>query len=161
MPFYVRKMQKSDIPQVRQVAKTSWNHTYEGIIPSEIQERFLEFAYSDAMLNKRLARSMMFVSEVGEKIVGFAGFSPVQENGHAELTAIYIDPAHQSNGLGTALLNEGLKHLNDAQNIFVNVEKENDSGIAFYKAKGFTTVTEFAEKFDGHILKTVRMVLKL
>ena len=33
MEFKIRKMKKKDIRQVQQIAKTSWNHTYEGIIP--------------------------------------------------------------------------------------------------------------------------------
>ena len=33
MECKIRKMKKKDIPQVQQIAKTSWNHTYEGIIP--------------------------------------------------------------------------------------------------------------------------------
>lgn len=39
MNYTIRQMQLEDIPQVQHVAKTSWNHTYRGIIPIEIQEK--------------------------------------------------------------------------------------------------------------------------
>lgn len=161
MEHFIRRMEKGDIPHVQQIAKTSWNDAYQGIIPLEIQEKFLALAYSDEMMKKRLEKSNMLVSEVGEKIVGFVDFSPVKENGDVELAAIYIDPPHQSNGLGTALLKEGLTILEGAKRIFVNVEKENLSGTAFYESKGFIVVSEFNDYFDGHILKAVRMVLNL
>ncbi|WP_199880735.1 N-acetyltransferase [Bacillus massiliglaciei] len=57
-----------------------------------------------------------------------------------------------------------IKSMNDVEGLkemFVHVEKENKIGKAFYKAKGFKTVSEFEEDFDGHILQTVRMVLKV
>lgn len=47
MNYKIREMLKEDIKQVQDVAKISWNATYEGIIPVEIQENFLNGAYSD------------------------------------------------------------------------------------------------------------------
>ncbi|MGW6302743.1 N-acetyltransferase family protein [Peribacillus butanolivorans] len=161
MDFTIRKMQMEDIHQVQQVAKKSWNSTYEGIIPLKIQENFLKYAYNDAMMQKRVEGSFIFVSEVDRKIVGFANFSPVKEGGEAELGAIYINPEYQGKGIGTALLKEGIKNLEGAKEIFINVEKDNQIGTTFYKAKGLEVVSEFDDNVDGHTLKTVRMVLKL
>ena len=160
MDFTIRKIQIEDIQQVQQVAKISWNSTYEGIIPFAIQESFLNSAYNDEMMKRRIEHSFIFVSEVDEKIVGFANFSPVKE-GEAELGAIYLYPQYQGKGIGTALLKEGIKNLEGVKELFINVEKENINGTTFYNAKGFDAVSEFDDNFDGHILKTVRMVLKL
>jgi ribosomal protein S18 acetylase RimI-like enzyme len=161
MNFHIRSMHSGDIQEVKQVAKRSWNDTYEGVIPLEIQECFLKSAYNDEMMQKRLESSFIYVSEVDGKIVGFANFSPVTEDGRTELLAIYLSPEHQGKGIGTALLNEGLKNLEGAKGVFVNVEKENKIGKTFYQAKGFKVVSEFDDDFDGHTLKTVRMVLKM
>ena len=79
MEFTIRSMQVGDIPQVQHVAKTSWHSTYEGIIPLTIQERFLDVAYSDEMMKKRVENSFIFVVEVAERVVGFADFSPVKK----------------------------------------------------------------------------------
>ncbi|WP_132746362.1 GNAT family N-acetyltransferase [Scopulibacillus darangshiensis] len=154
-------MEKRDIQHVQQVAKTSWNHTYEGIIPLDIQEGFLKYAYNDEMMQRRLEGSHLFVSEVDKGIVGFANFSTVNEDGEVELSAIYLYPEYQGKGIGTSLLQEAIKNLEGPKKVFVNVEKENKIGIAFYKSKGFKVVTEFDDNFDGHILKTVRMVLEV
>lgn len=58
-------------------------------------------------------------------------------------------------------MKEGINTLNDVKEIFINVEKENKIGKTFYEAKGFKVVAELDDNFEGHILKTVRMMLKV
>ncbi|WEG14495.1 GNAT family N-acetyltransferase [Pullulanibacillus sp. KACC 23026] len=160
MDFIIRKMRSEDTEQVQDVAKTTWNATYEGIIPLNVQENFLNSAYNDEMMKRRLEKSNLFVAVHEEKVVGFANFSPVNE-GKAELGAIYIYPEFQGMGIGSALLQKGINHLKDIKEIYINVEKENKIGKTFYEAKGFQMVEEFDDDFDGHILKTIRMVLEI
>jgi ribosomal protein S18 acetylase RimI-like enzyme len=161
MEYTIRKMEKKDINQVQEVARTSWNTTYEGIIPLEIQASFLTSAYSDEMMLKRLEVSSLYVAEKNGKIVGFANFSPVKEEGEVELGAIYLYKEYQGEGIGTALLQEGIKELNGARSVYISVEKENETGTNFYRAKGFTVVSEFDDDLEGHITKMYRMVLSL
>ena len=161
MNFIIREMVEEDIKQVQDVAKESWNSTYEGIISREIQENFLSLAYNNGMLEKRLETTLFFVAELENDIVGFANFSPIVREGEVELSAIYIYPDQQGKGIGTALLQECIKNLENIKEIYVDVEKENEVGKTFYEAKGLKIVEEFDDNFDGHILKTVRMVLKV
>jgi ribosomal protein S18 acetylase RimI-like enzyme len=161
MDFTIRDMTLEDLKDVQDVAKTSWHATYEGIIPLSVQENFLKSAYNDEMMKARLVRSFLFVAEVTGKIVGFANFSPVNEEGDAELSAIYLSPEYQGKGIGTTLLNQGILKIDGVKKIYLNVEKENNIGVTFYEAKGFKQIEEFDEDFDGHILKTVRMVLNV
>lgn len=155
----IRKMQTEDIAQVQDVARKSWNATYEGIIPFEIQEKFLKMAYNDESMKQRLDRSFLFVAEIESDIIGFANFSPVNDEGIAELGAIYLSPEHQGKGIGSALLQKGINELEGIKEVYINVEKDNKIGKSFYDAKGFQVVREFDDQFDGHTLKTVRMVL--
>lgn len=161
MDFVIRKMRKEDIKEVQSVAKRSWHDTYEGIIPLEIQEKFLDYAYHEEMLQKRLEGSFLLVVVVETTIVGFANFSPVKKEGEVELGAIYLLPNFQGKGIGSALLQEGIVNIEGKREVYINVEKDNEKGINFYQAKGFETVEEFDDEFDGHLLKTVRMVLKV
>ncbi|WP_099159013.1 GNAT family N-acetyltransferase [Virgibacillus ndiopensis] len=161
MDYSIRNMVEQDIHHVQHVAKTSWNHTYEGIIPHEVQSNFLQAAYNDERMKLRLEHSHLFVAEAGDEIVGFANFSPVNEEGETELGAIYLYPAYQGNGIGTALLQKGINDLKDVKEVFINVERDNMIGKNFYEAKGFEIVSEFNDDFDGHMLRTIRMVLKV
>ena len=157
----IRKMRHEDTEQVQDVAKTSWNATYEGIIPLGIQEKFLKSAYNDERMKQRLERSFIFIAEFNGRVVGFANFSPVKDDGKVELGAIYLYPEYQGKGIGSALLQQGIKDLEGIKEIYINVEKDNKVGKTFYDAKGFKVIKEFDDDFDGHILKTVRMVLKV
>lgn len=161
MNFSIREMAGKDIKQVQTIAKKSWNSTYEGIIPEEIQNNFLAMAYSDEMMEQRLNHSFMYVAETDSEIAGFANFTPADERGLSELSAIYLDPDCQNRGIGTALLNKGIGDIEELKEIRLEVEKENSIGMQFYKAKGFEVLEEYDDDFDGHILKTVRMALVL
>lgn len=161
MKFLIRKMKMGDISRVRRVAKTSWHQTYDGMIPYEIQEKFLKSAYNDDMLKRRMERSAVFVAAEEDKIVGFANFSSVEGAGMAELKAIYLCPVYQGKGIRSALLEEGIRSMGNVKVISVDVEKENKAGMSFCEARGFKKISEFDEAFDGHILKTVRMVLRV
>lgn len=161
MNYIIREMIKEDTKQVQAAAKKSWNATYEGIIPIEIQENFLNGAYNDEMIERRLENSLMLVAEADNITAGFANFTPVNEQGQTELNAIYLLPEYHGEGIGSALLKTGIEKLKDVKEIHLEVEKENIIGMTFYRAKGFKTVDEYDENFDGHILKTVRMVLTL
>ncbi|RSK28218.1 GNAT family N-acetyltransferase [Bacillus sp. HMF5848] len=161
MDFKIRKMEEKDINQVQQVAIISWHTTYNGIIPVHVQDDFLRSAYSNEMLQHRLRNSLMLVSAVKDKIVGFANVSLLKEKMKAELAAIYIYPEYQGIGIGTQLLEEAIHCLSGVKEIYINVEKENTIGKTFYEAKGFKLIDEFDDNFDGHVLKTIRMRLKL
>ncbi|SDL01554.1 GNAT family N-acetyltransferase [Lacicoccus qingdaonensis] len=161
MNFTIREMNNEDIKPIQAIAQKSWNATYEGIIPEEIQNNFLAMAYSDEMMQQRLKHSFMYVAEMESEIYGFANFTPVDEKGLSELSAIYLNPDHQNKGMGTALLDKGIQNIEGLKEIRLEVEKENKIGMQFYKAKGFKVVKEYDEDFDGHILKTVIMNLEL
>lgn len=154
-------MTKYDIFGVQHVAKISWNDTYNGIIPRKIQEAFLSQAYSEDMLKHRLETSTILVAEEHDQIIGFINFSFKNEISEAELIAMYLLPDYQRKGIGKALFEDGIFALKNAQRLFVSVESDNQKGCSFYKKRGFQIVDVFDDDFDGHILKTTRMLLTM
>lgn len=157
----IRAMKLDDIAAVQQIAKISWNDTYEGIIPIDVQNLFIDRAYSNAMMMKRLEKTSVYVAVHDDTVVGFANFTRVDEDGDAELTAIYMLPSYQRHGYGKRLLEEGLQHIQKAQQLFVYVESDNIKGRAFYENNGFTCIEEFDEYFEGHPLSTAKYVYYL
>ncbi|KXY69076.1 GNAT family N-acetyltransferase [Bacillus sp. FSL W7-1294] len=155
MTYVIREMKQEDIHAVQSVAKIAWHDTYEGIIPREIQDSFLDEAYSDEKMKYRLENTHLFVAEV----IGFANFSPVRLQNEAELGAIYLLPDQQGKGIGSALLQKGLTVLKGIRKLYIHVEAANEKGKRFYEAKGFAQLEEFEEDFEGHMMQTVRMVL--
>lgn len=85
MTYVIREMKQEDIHAVQSVAKIVWHDTYEGIIPREIQDSFLDEAYSDEKMKYRLENTHLFVAEEEGEVIGFANFSPVRLQNEAEL----------------------------------------------------------------------------
>ena len=159
MLLVVRKMEKDDVQKVREIAINSWENTYKSIIPENIQQDFLDMAYSEVVLKSRLENSPFYIAELDGELIGFANFSNVKMDGAVELSAIYMKPGFKSRGVGTKLLNQGLQELNPKR-VYVSVETENMSGMNFYKARNFQFESEYDDNFNGHILKTTRLFLE-
>ncbi|WP_271853571.1 GNAT family N-acetyltransferase [Planococcus maritimus] len=157
----IRTGTPADIESVREIAHISWNDTYEGIIPSPIQQKFLEQSYSTPMLEMRMERTILLLAEQDGQAVGFANFTKVDEDGDAELIAMYMKPEHQRSGFGKQLLSDGLSRLKGGQQLFVYVESDNQKGRNFYEANGFLLLEEFEELFEGHPLQTAKYVFDL
>jgi ribosomal protein S18 acetylase RimI-like enzyme len=161
MECIIRSAEIKDISSIQEVARETWNYTYKEIIPEEIENNFLDYAYSSECMKNRIEQSVLLVAEKDEKIFGFANFSPIDDDNNSKLMAIYIKPDLHGKGIGTKLLQAGLDKLKGVAKISVNVEKENQIGKNYYHAKGFSLVEEFEEDFDGYTLQTMRMVLKI
>ncbi|PYI57272.1 GNAT family N-acetyltransferase [Paenibacillus flagellatus] len=162
MAVSIRTMQEADIADVRRVARTTWHATYAGVIPEPVRTRFLDAFYSDEALKRRMGGSLLLVAESERGIVGFANFFESRRDPEeAELGAIYIMPDAQRTGVGSMLLAEGIGRLAGTKRLFVNVERSNRNGRAFYDARKFRIVGETQELFYGHALTTVKMRLDL
>ena len=133
----IRAITLEDLSTVQHIAKISWNDTYKGIIPEEIQQLFLDKAYSNTMLAKRIEKTIFLLAEYENNAVGFANFTYVDEDGDAELTAIYVLPEFQQIGLGKKMLLAGLNAMPTGKQLFVYVESENKGARIFYERFGF------------------------
>ncbi|WP_246079367.1 GNAT family N-acetyltransferase [Paenibacillus piri] len=149
MATIIRKATFNDIAEKQMVAKITWDQTYRGIIPQQIQDDFLQKNYSDIAMKNRIERSVLLVAVIDGMVNGFANFSPSKQNAEeAELGAIYIFPEAQSQGIGGKLMNKGIEELSGIKRLFVVVEKENIIGRRFYNSKGFVFVNEFEEQLQ-------------
>ena len=157
----IRTGTPKDITAVQDIAHISWNDTYQDIIPVNIQQSFLDKSYSVPMMEMRLKKTILLLAEHEGEPIGFANFTKLDDDGDAELIALYLKPEYQRNGYGKKLLDSGLAYLLDGSNLFVYVECENKKGRSFYEANGFEFVEEFEELFEGHPLQTAKYVYNL
>src|SRR5690625_2207384 len=157
----IRLMTSKDIKYVQQIAAETWRATYEDIIPEDVQLRFLNQSYSDIMLLKRMEKTLMLIAECDGIPIGFANITPIDEDGDAELTAMYILPAYQQDGYGQQLFQTALARLAEAKQLFVYVDNQNAIGKNFYEKQGFQLISTFSETFIGHPVETAEYVYKI
>lgn len=155
----IRPMTTEDISYIQQIAHITWNDTYAGVIPENIQTAFINSTYSDAMMLKRMEKTHMLVAECEKGTpIGFLNFTKEDEDGDSELTAMYILPAYQHTGYGKKLFDFTLDMLGNAKQLFVYVDSRNTAGRAFYEKQGFELLEVFKEYFEGHPVETAQYV---
>lgn len=157
----IREMIKEDIAAVQHIARATWKDTYTEILPEPVQQKFLDSAYSAPMLLKRMEKTEVLIAEYDHKPVGFFNMTRIDEDGDAELTALYILPEYQRKGVGTELFAGALSLLDGAMQLFVYVDDLNDPAKAFYEKLGFHLLEVFDEDFEGVAVETAQYVYKL
>ena len=153
----IRKANNSDLIHISSVSKTTWNATYNGILSQKFIDEFIEKAYSIEKLKVRLEKSILYVAQEHNEIVGFINISN-GINGIFELVALYVLPKFQGKGIGRMLLENSIQNMENIIQISVNVEQDNANAIKFYDNNGFKEIEYFEEVFLGEVLKTVKMV---
>lgn len=155
----IRPMTADDIGYIQHIAHVTWNDTYAGIIPEDIQTAFINRSYSDAMMMKRMEKTHMLVAECEQGTpIGFLNFTRKDEDGDSELTAMYILPSYQHSGYGKQLFDLTIKMLDGAKQLFVYVDSRNAVGRAFYEKQGFELLEVFEETFEGYPVETAQYV---
>ncbi len=134
-----------------------WRDAYAHIFPEEVfleKENRLEekiARFSDWAKND--AESITYVAEADGRIIGImcGGIRSFYEpflSDYADLVALYIDPAFQGRGLGTAFKNifEAWARENGAARYVIGVLKENHKARRVYEAWG-GKLSEYEKNF--------------
>lgn len=154
----VREAQNDDIPAIQGVAQTTWDHTYHDSIPEYVRKEFVGHAYSADSLRKRIASNVFLVAFKKGSIVGFADFRPISQT-EVELSAIYVLPEVQSQGVGGRLVAAGIARFAAGTRFVLRVERDNTSAQRFYEDRGFKRSSESTERLFGHEFQLVEMLL--
>lgn len=158
----IRFAVENDVGSIAAVAKKTWRATYEGLIPPEIQQVFLNRYYAcDALLGEiKRGDAWFWVAERDGIIVGYAQVV-MRQNNTAELTRLYVLPDEQRGGVGTALVKNALLLLRKlgVTTLIVVAEQENRRAVQFYKKVGFTLHTESTMLLGDQPLSVVELHL--
>lgn len=142
----IRAAVPKDIPAIRRIAERGWNGAYRGILSQETIDTAMTEWYDPDTIREIIEREDVayFVTEQNGDIVGYASGGPSDEETIATLGAIYVDPDHWGEGIGTTLLEEFEDfcdhHGYDA--IQFQVLAENNVGMSFYRKHGYNVVEE-------------------
>lgn len=162
--LHVRFATEKDVGSVAEVAKTTWKSTYEGLIPPEIQQVFLERYYAPAVLALEIKRGdgWFWVAERDGVIVGYAQVV-ARAADVAELARLYVLPRAQRAGVGTAFITNALALLGrlGPSRLAVIVEKANAAAVAFYRKLGFEPFDERNVVFGEQTLPVIELHLPI
>lgn len=162
-----------DAEGVAQVFYQTWLATYPnekyGITKEDIEERFKSRLSKEGV--EKMARqienlepdSLFLVAKAEDRVVGVCR-ARKNENIN-ELSAIYVFPDYQGQGLGYKLWQEIQKFFDPNKDIVVNVATYNHEAIYFYQKLGFVDTGEQTSKEvlklkSGAVIPETKMIIK-
>ena len=105
----------------------------------------------------------LLVAEAGDSatVVGFAAFRRVLDE--SELGNLAVAPAHQRKGIARALLQEGMRAVQQAgaQRLFLEVRASNLPALALYRSAGFQLLYTRRDYYQAPLEDGLVMACKL
>ncbi|WP_435158808.1 GNAT family N-acetyltransferase [Haladaptatus sp. DFWS20] len=145
----IRNAREDDFPGIRTTVQESWIATYSDYLGTDTVRTHVtsnEFYHSEE-LKERLADSEGVVLVADDDAAGIIGYlyltwdttaSSYLDANEADLRHIYLHPDYYGEGIGTRLLERGLKALPESiDRVKVLFHPKNDGARAFYAAKNF------------------------
>lgn len=158
--FILRYARERDAAAIREVARVTWQATYDAFVTEANRERIIATSYSDESLRQafsRAGRDNWFW--VADNLAGIIGFAEViLRPPDAELTRIYVLPTWQGLGVGRALIEVLLNDLRKLEadlrppRLVLAVAARNANAIAFYEKRGFRYKRAFQAKMPDQML---------
>lgn len=166
---------RADVREIIRIDAMAWRAAYDDLLPEEVLDakpvdpteddidRWLEGGL-------RANREGILVAETEEGHVrGYADFrwgegetKAFVEEGEAGLKAIHVHPDHWGEGIGTALLEQGLAILPEwVEAVRLEMFADNDIARPFYEARGFDQTGSGAYEIHGEAYPTAIYTLQL
>lgn len=148
-----------DFPVLRELAGTIWRQHYAGIISAAQIDYMLAGRFSDEALREhvRAADRWLELLRVSGTPVGYCGYELASIDGEERAAAdmklgqLYVLESHRGMGFGRFMLGhiEGRSRELGRRSLWLQVNKQNASAVAFYRAAGFEVVREAVFEIGG------------
>lgn len=142
----VRAATADDVEAIKRVARRSWESDYPDILTRETVEAGVEDWYAPDNLTAALSRgrTSLLVAERGGSVVGFVHAVRQAATDVGFVLRLYVDPDHQREGVGAALLEAVIEALrvDGLERIDAAVLSANEHGRSFYESFGFELADE-------------------
>ena len=143
--MYLEKINKNQLPIVKDLAYAIWPSAYGEILSSEQLNYMLDNFYSVENLENQMNVGQIFELLIEDnKVVGFVAYEfNCKETGLLKIHKIYLLPETQGKGFGKFMIDEVIKIAknNNQNGVFLNVNKYNKAQF-FYQKLGFVITKE-------------------
>jgi ribosomal protein S18 acetylase RimI-like enzyme len=141
----IRPATTNDIETIERLAREIWPATYSDILTPEQLNYMLDYFYNPAALESQMTRlnHHFIMSLLGDRPVGFASWSRINDQGIYKLHKLYVHNSTQGKGIGRKMVEYILEKLqgDGAAELRLNVNRYNKARF-FYEKIGFTIIGE-------------------
>ena len=149
----VRKAKLEDVEGICRVCSAGWRASYKHLVSEDTLEQVVAEFYNPERVRAEVFKpenwnGWWVVLAEGE-VVGAGGGGMTGES-RSELFVIYVDPEKRGQGIGTLLLDAISNELKaqGATSQQVSTMKNNEKGLPFYRARGFSVIGERERQED-------------
>jgi len=143
----IRVATDADLDAVRALLRETWHQVYDPILGAEKVGEVTARWHARELLARELAgpRSSFLVAHEGERLVAH-GYAYPRKPATLVVSRLYVRPGAQRRGIGQHMLAALLARHQDAATLRLFVAAQNEAGLAFWHAKGFSVVSEGVEE---------------
>ncbi len=152
----VRPASATDAEAISALVRETWLETNRDLLPGDTVAKI---AHSSRLAGFVAGEwTSVRVAVMGEEIVGVVGVNPA-----GVIWMLYVHPAYQGCGIGSALYNHAIVQMKEAGSRKAQLEvlAANENAVAFYRARGWVPEGKRTEHIPGFRFTAVRMGLSL
>lgn len=141
----IRPAQITDLPTIHDLAHEIWPSAYLEILGTKQLNYMLDKMYSLSSLENQFSvlNHRFILATENEIPVGFASYSPHENEDSYHLNKIYVLPNQQGKNIGKQMLNYVIPEIKKtgASTLQLNVNRHNKA-LQFYQKQGFKIIRE-------------------
>lgn len=152
-----------EVQQIKQVLSETWIDTYRAFVPLEVIHKITALWHKPETLATEIVNDNVYFAVARDEEGAVLGLLTAGRRSHdiVSIGRLYVLPAYQRRGIGGQLLANCIATFPGARQIRLEVEAENESGLAFYRKAGFTELSRKQETIEGIVLTAIEMQLQL
>ena len=151
--FRIRPATHNDAAQIAELFRRAVLHIEASHYSDSEKAAWIQGADNAAFWQKRIGRGCIRLAAQNDRILGFIEYLPEQNH----LDCLFTDPAHQRQGVASALLSAVLPQADADKTVTTDVSA---AALPFFKKQGFILQHQNQIQRNGSVLINYRMILQ-
>ena len=151
--FRIRPAAHNDAAQIAELFRRAVLHIEASHYSDSEKAAWIQGADNAAFWQKRIGRGCIRLAAQNDRILGFIEYLPEQNH----LDCLFTDPAHQRQGVASALLSAVLPQADADKTVTADVSA---AALPFFKKQGFILQHQNQIQRNGSVLINYRMILQ-
>ncbi|MBK0395890.1 GNAT family N-acetyltransferase [Kingella bonacorsii] len=151
--FLIRPATHNDAAQIAELFRRAVLHIETSHYSDSEKAAWIQGADNAAFWQKRIGRGCIRLAAQNDRILGFIEYLPEQNH----LDCLFTDPAHQRQGVASALLSAVLPQADADKTVTTDVSA---AALSFFKKQGFILQHQNQIQRNGSVLINYRMILQ-